>query len=564
MASSNVSLIIPLDQAQPGRRAGKKAINLSRLIAAHFVVPRGFVISADAYRSHLWASGAREAASNAVEAEDREQVRQAIISTEIPEDVWSAVADAYGRLSLQLGFENPSVVVRPSAIEDGLSETCFSGAYESILNVSGREALKMAIKRVWASLWSGKAAAYRMRYGITAEPAMAIIIQQMMDGQWWGTTLTADPVTGNRNRVIVSCSSSAGATDLSCHMVDLHAPSVITGDNKPDGSPGSDLITLLAEKAIVIEKTLGCSVEVEWTYELDRLWILQANPINDLPPYFPYDESAEPNVVWKRLSSDPVSFVMRPQLRDIERLQVINGYAYEMQSSEPTNAGKEMAEGFKLLEDWESNARKPLEANSAEDIIKLAGQLSAEVVELLGWMSRARYFGNRFSHRLREIVEMLKDTATYYDLLGGLPGRVIMRDARIQELADQFRAAEKTGRIDDPNWRRSYKIDVESFARDYGYAFLNPGQSLDPSAWESWVENSDIVFRKIAAINRCESHTSLITLHCAAEDAFRQTAAEMEKIIGPAKKANFEKTLRLARGWLALGNECEIAQKSLD
>ena len=105
----------------------------------------------------------------------------------------------------------------------------------------------------------------------------------------------------------------------------------------------------------------------------------------------------------------------------------------------------------------------------------------------------------------------------------------------------------------------SYKIDVESFAREYGYAFLTPGQSLDPSAWESWVENSDIVFRKIAAINRCESHTSLITLHCAAEDAFRQTAAEMEKIIGPAKKANFEKTLRLARGWLALGNECEIA-----
>lgn len=558
MASSNVSLIIPLVEAQPTRRAGRKAIDLSRLIAAHFAVPKGFVISADAYRSHLWASGAREIASTAAEAEDREKIREAIMSAEVPDDVWHAILDAYQRLALQLGFQDPAVAVRSSAMEDGLAQVSFPGAYESILNVSGQDALKAAIKRVWASLWGGKAAAFRARHAISAEPAMAIIVQQMMDGQWSGTALSADPVTGNRNRVIVSCSSPA-SNDLSCYVVDMHTPSVIASGDDPAVSPGEKIITMLAEKAIVVEKTLGCPIELEWTYDRDRLCILQARPMKDLPPYFP--EESECEGIWKRLTSQPISYFARESLLTSERLRIVNGYAYAQQSDNALTVGKQMAEGFRLLEDWQTKTGKSFITSienydkvESSGLIGHAARLAGDVRSLLDWTANARHYGFLFTEQIRQIDDSIANR-----LLGGLSGGAIMRDAHLQELADQFCFADKSGKVDEASWRKSYKADVEKFARSYGYSFTSLGEVCDPSCWQSWAENNDIVFRMIAAIKRRENRPSLITLHCAAEDDFHQAESEVEKAIGSAKRTGFEKTLRLARGWLSLGNDCEIA-----
>ncbi|MCE5321860.1 hypothetical protein LLG46_00935 [bacterium] len=561
MTSSNVSLIIPLVEAGPLRRAGRKATDLSRLIAAHFVVPRGFVISADAYRCHLWASGAREIASTLAEAEDREKIREAIISAEIPADVWQAIADAYQRLSLQLGFENPVVAVRSSAIEDSQAQVSFPGAYESILNVSGQDALKAAIKRVWASLWSGKAAAYRARHAITSEPAMAIIIQQMMEGKWSGTALTADLVTGNRNRIIISCSSSADAADLSCFTVDLHNPSAVASGDDLANSPGESVITLLAEKAIVVEKTLGSSVELEWTYDLDQLWFLQARPMSNIPPYFPDNGDDEHDGVWKRLASFPVSNFSRQSLLASGQVRVVNGYVYEQQRCGLDNAGRQMAEGFRLLEDWQTKTGKSLKRldfSGDTDLIARAQKLAGDVSSLLKWMSDARHYGYLFVEHLRQIIDQC-DIDTFSRLLGWLPGDAIMRDAHLQELADQFCFAQKSGKLDDPSWRKSYKADVERFALEYGHSFTCVDDAYDIASWESWIENGDTVFRMIAAMSRRQDCASLITLHCATEDDYRLAVAEAQKVIGAAKKAGFEKTLRLTRGWLSLGNECEIA-----
>jgi pyruvate,water dikinase len=146
--SPSIKVVLPLADARTNRRTGGKAIGLSKLIAAHFCVPKGFVLSADAYRSHLWASGVREIASAHAEAEDREAIRAAILAQPIPEDIWQSVSEAYERLSWQIGDAEPKVAVRPSALEDSRGGSGFSGAYESYLNVAGLENLDAAIKRV--------------------------------------------------------------------------------------------------------------------------------------------------------------------------------------------------------------------------------------------------------------------------------------------------------------------------------------------------------------------------------------------------------------------------------
>ncbi|MCE5315019.1 MAG: PEP/pyruvate-binding domain-containing protein [Armatimonadota bacterium] len=568
----DVSLILPLVEAQRNRRAGSKAINLSKLIAAHFAVPRGFVISADAYRSHLWACGARDIASSAADAEDREKIRSAVMAADIPEDILKAVRDAYQRLSLQLGFENPVVVVRSSAMECPTGETGFPGAYETILNVSGLDALNTAIKRVWASLWSGKAAAYRMRYGITAEPAMAVIVQQMMDAQWSGTVLTADPVTGDRNRVMVSCSLTSSPSDVSCCVVDLHDPSEPACGDDLDKSPGKAAVALLAEKAVVVEQTLGSSVEVDWVYDRDRLWVLQARPMINVPPYFPADEDFQAclPVMLRRLTYEPVSFFARGSLCESSLMRVVHGCVYG-RTEILTDLPKSASEGLRLLEEWETRAGRALRTR-ASDIVAF-DRANAELGVLIGraveavenvklaseWIARAAGFGAMYVGELDRMIPCAQDDMSVCRrLLGGLPGGLIMRDARLQELAEQFCVAEKSGKIDDTGWRRSYKADVESFAWEYGYCVKNPGEALDVASWESWIENTDIVFRMIAAINRRSSKPSLITLHCAAENDYRQAVSEVGLSIGGGRRSRFEKTLRSARGWLALGNDCEL------
>ncbi len=225
MSVTNISLTIPLAEARRVPKAGRKATSLSEPIEAHFAVPRGFVIGVDAYRSHLWASGARRVAAADPTEADAETIRAAILGHEMPQDLAAAVREAYRRLSWQTGFPEPKVAVRASVLEEsagvsgkGFPETTVQGhadgAYAGLLNVSGPDELVDAVRRVWASLWSPEAARSRAVSSQTGEPGMAVIVQQMVEAVWSGTAITADPATGNPHQVVVRV--SGGAWDTGC------------------------------------------------------------------------------------------------------------------------------------------------------------------------------------------------------------------------------------------------------------------------------------------------------------------------------------------------------------
>ncbi|MCX8053261.1 MAG: PEP/pyruvate-binding domain-containing protein, partial [Armatimonadetes bacterium] len=195
--SPKIRLTIPLAQAHQTVKCGHKAASLAKLISAGLHVPRGFVIVSDAYQWHLWSTGARRSPAGALDAEAREAIRDAILTQPIAEDVWSAVSRAYRELALQCGESEPKVAVRASAVQD------FPGAYDSYLNVQGLEELETAIKRVWASVWNGRAAAFRSRLQPSGEPSIAVIVQRMSDRLLWGVVYTVNPVTGDPNQIVV-------------------------------------------------------------------------------------------------------------------------------------------------------------------------------------------------------------------------------------------------------------------------------------------------------------------------------------------------------------------------
>jgi len=567
MSISNITLIIPLQDAQRSRKTGSKATNLSKLIAAHFAVPRGFVISADAYKSHLWASGARQIASAQPQAEEREAIRASILKHDIPDDVWQAVTQAYERLSWQTGLSEPKVAVRSSSLEEGPNGAELVGAYESCINVSGIDELRAAIKRVWASLWSGKAAAYRARYSITSEPAMAVIVQQMVESTCTGSAFTANQVTGDPNKILISSFPSGKADHFT---VDLHDMSV-AHQLDPEESSG-DIARIVAEQSILVEEAISGRIEIEWAWNREGLWILQARRIAGLPHYFPIQNKSDETITWHRLSSRPVSHFMRSLLWHTPRTsRIINGYVYRRdESKSAAQSGKEAAAAGRLLKRWKNEApglRSRTAALIASNLStidqpglsrKLTGAVTA-AQNAAKWLERSTRPSTHFPALLRELIDRLEDPPLYGRLIGGLRDVTFMRDAKLQELGERFAIAEGSGKLNDEKWWRGYKRDVEKLARDYGYAFRDIDESLDAATWRSWIEDTDAVFRLIGAMARMDKRPSLVTMHCAAEREAELAREQALKLIKSSQRAELRRLLRLARGWLESRSEIEQA-----
>ena len=191
--------------------AGGKGANLGELTAAGLTVPEGFVITADAYRSYLAANGL----AGDGRPEEAEAFRTAIRTGTIPEALEAAILSAYR--ALPHGAEAQArVAVRSSATAEDLEDASFAGQQETYLNVTGEEMLLKRVRDCYASLWGDRAVAYRKSHGYdTADVALAVVVQVMVESEKAGVLFTADPVTGRKDRLRVNASYGLGESVVS-------------------------------------------------------------------------------------------------------------------------------------------------------------------------------------------------------------------------------------------------------------------------------------------------------------------------------------------------------------
>jgi pyruvate,water dikinase len=312
---------------------GGKGANLGELTGAGFAVPPGFVVTASAYLDALDRAGIRAglrrrvaeadvddpAALGDVAAACQDDVRAA----GMPDEVRRAVVEGYHRLA-----DGSAVAVRSSATAEDTASTSFAGMNETFTNVSGDDELVDRIVDCWASLWSPRVVAYRATQGLEDEPAIAVVVQQMVDAHRSGVMFTADPATGDRDRVVIEAAYGlgevvvGGQVEPDTYVVAKDGPRVlhqhlgIKADKIVRGPDGhdqriavpederarrvldEDVLLELARTGMEIERHYDRPQDVEFALGDGDVWIVQSRPITTLA------ESAAP------AASEPVGTVL--------------------------------------------------------------------------------------------------------------------------------------------------------------------------------------------------------------------------------------------------------------
>ena len=271
--------------ADPGTdvsAVGGKGASLARLAAAGFDVPAAVVVTTRAYRVFM----DQDAVGEAVLDSGRRRPGPGCgdDSAMVPRHRGAAGRRRGGPHWIRGPGRGP-VAVRSSATAEDLAEASFAGQQDSFLDVSGEVAVLDAVRACWASLWNARAISYRALHRIPpGDVAMAVVIQRMADTDSAGVLFTADPVTGDRERVVVNAVRGRGEA-LVAGRVD---PQVVVLDRDGGSGSSSGAVAAVIDDATAmdlarlgqrVEALLGQPVDVEWAAQAGRVAILQARPI---------------------------------------------------------------------------------------------------------------------------------------------------------------------------------------------------------------------------------------------------------------------------------------------
>jgi len=383
--------ILPLSDPQADlETTGGKGASLARLASAGLPVPDGFHITTQAYRRFVAANNLQPGTLAALQEVDAshpatlESASRAICrlftTATIPDELANAIVSAYG----ELPGSNPPVAVRSSATAEDLPEASFAGQQETYLNITGAGQVLEAARKCWASLWTGRAIAYRLRQNIPPESvALAVVVQLLVDAEAAGILFTANPLSGKRDEIVINAAWGLGeavvggavtpdtitVSKLDAKLIHRQTAEkqvmTVRTETGTAEQPVPDSLknvpVLSDEKAIElsrlgrrIEDLYGLPVDIEWALADGKFTILQARPVTALGEAPLEWKMPRPNGVYMRTSvvdlmPDPVSPLfatlgipaltaqMYPLGKMLTRMQpslpvdyytIINGYAY--------------------------------------------------------------------------------------------------------------------------------------------------------------------------------------------------------------------------------------------
>ncbi len=276
MTATTVDHVVPLSGATDVELAGAKAATLAGLAAEGFAVPAGMVVTTRAF----------------------DEVLAAGRPARVPAGVLAALVEAVRPWG--------SVAVRSSAVAEDLAGSSYAGLYTSVLDVAAEPAaLAAAVERCWASARSVLVAGYA---GPRHAPGMAVLVQPMVAATVGGVAFTADPVTGERDVVVLDAVPGVAA-----RMADGEVTPdrwVVRADRAERAAGARGPAALDARAALAVARMARAVAacrrapqDIEWALADGEPVLLQARPITALPvPPVPIDVQVPPGY-WTREAS---------------------------------------------------------------------------------------------------------------------------------------------------------------------------------------------------------------------------------------------------------------------
>lgn len=191
---------------------GGKGANLGEMTHAGFPVPEGFAVTVEAYEQFLVQNNLHKFVSDTLSAVDvsissqldmaSRTIQKRVISGVIPDEVKREVIKSYSKLSGL--FSRVLVAVRSSATAEDLPNASFAGQQSTYLNIHGESNLLTSIRECWASLFTPRAIFYRVENKIDhSKVKISVIVQKMVQSVVSGVMFTVNPVTQEKDRIII-------------------------------------------------------------------------------------------------------------------------------------------------------------------------------------------------------------------------------------------------------------------------------------------------------------------------------------------------------------------------
>ena len=224
----------------------------------------------------------------------------------MPNDIAQEVGAAFKKLDADF------VAVRSSATAEDSAAAAWAGQLDTYLNTT-EQTLMENVRKCWASLFTPRAIFYRFEKELhQTEISVAVVVQKMVASEASGVAFSVDPVTENRNHILIEGAFGLGEAVVSgtitpdAYVVSKEPRTIVEknietqekglyratdGGNEwriisPDEGGKQKLtdeqILELCEIILNIEHCYNAPQDIEWAIENNSFYIVQSRPITTL------------------------------------------------------------------------------------------------------------------------------------------------------------------------------------------------------------------------------------------------------------------------------------------
>ncbi|WP_077796097.1 PEP/pyruvate-binding domain-containing protein [Streptomyces sp. JHA26] len=251
-------------------------------VPAAFCVPAGEftdALSAEQNAALADAFGDLKATVGAFFTDSVAKIQKIGAEIRVPEQARKLLAARLHEMFPDAGDDRTELAVRSSGLDEDTEASSLAGIHQSVLGVSGVDAVVDAVERCWRSYYEAPAVAARIRAGdFSPAPRLAVIVQRLVRPALAGVAFTG--LDGDGDRVSVEYVEGLADELVAGVAVPRRAESAApgTGPEVPDAAE-QRVLAQVVDLARRLRASRGQDVDLEWAADADGVHLVQVRPL---------------------------------------------------------------------------------------------------------------------------------------------------------------------------------------------------------------------------------------------------------------------------------------------